>query len=146
MTSSNLDTFGITKKRAIIIAITIDPYTLNRFNMVPPYTSLTAILLAVSLVPRKTGAFVALPSINQHSRFMTRSFSVRQDFYHEPHFEVASPVQVDTINKSMDKMLECAQQGECSVEELDRMIAGTSERTLVSKHVIEGKTCLHYSP
>ena len=50
--------------------------------------------------------------------------SARDDFYHEPHFQVLERESVAKEPLSYNRMLECAQQGDCSVEEMEHMLAG----------------------
>eukprot|EP00544_Gedaniella_sp_CCMP2646_P015785 CAMPEP_0202486614 /NCGR_PEP_ID=MMETSP1361-20130828/5128_1 /ASSEMBLY_ACC=CAM_ASM_000849 /TAXON_ID=210615 /ORGANISM="Staurosira complex sp., Strain CCMP2646" /LENGTH=113 /DNA_ID=CAMNT_0049115797 /DNA_START=170 /DNA_END=511 /DNA_ORIENTATION=- len=49
--------------------------------------------------------------------------SARDDFYHEPHFQVLERESVAKEPLSYNRMLECAQQGDCSVEEMEHMLA-----------------------
>lgn len=92
---------------------------------------MTAFVLALLLLPTRVqgrAAFVSRSTSLRQYSVVTRP-SARDDFYHEPHFEVmqsASSSSVLDAPPQDSRMLECAQQGECSVEEMDRMIAGAS--------------------
>jgi len=86
----------------------------------------TLLLLAAPQYSCYGAAFVSRFAAKCHS---TVTSSARDDFYHEPHFEVsASAVASEIVDEPMtlDRMLACAHEGECTVQEMDRMIAGTS--------------------
>lgn len=76
--------------------------------------------MLLSVVVVVEGAAFVSRSVGMRKPCLTFMKSAREDFYHEPHFSVTIAPAVD----KMDRMLDCAQQGECSVEEMDRMIAG----------------------
>lgn len=91
-----------------------------------------AIVTVLAVVHVHGAAFVSRTQIRHHTTFVTRS--ARDDFYHEPHFEVAATLT--KVEPSYDKMMDCAHGGECTVQEMDRMIAGACnvmiERVVVS--------------
>ena len=92
-----------------------------------------AVLTAVLLVATQVHGAAFVPrhlASTTTFRHTVVTPSAREDFYHEPHFEVAatasSAVSSDTME--VDRIKTCAQQGECTVEEMDRMIADLERR------------------
>jgi hypothetical protein len=68
-------------------------------------------------------ALVALVVFNASALTLPQSRDMASRNHHDffqPHFEMPT-----TINKpTTDQMVNCAEQGECTVEEMDRMIQG----------------------
>jgi hypothetical protein len=86
-------------------------------------TKVTVLVTALLCLSRAASAFIPR-SDSRLTSLCTRLMSARDDFYHEPHFQVLERESVAKEPLSYNRMLECAQQGECSVEEMERMIAG----------------------
>lgn len=81
------------------------------------------VAIAVLLLAASGVDGAAFVSSSQASRKPSFVASARANFYHEPHFETL-PLVVEKI--PYNRMLDCAQQGTCTMQEMDDMIAGAS--------------------
>lgn len=96
--------------------------------MIRVLAAVTALLFTTNVV-----AFVPWQQQQHVMLASQQKMSARDDFFHTPHFQVMEEPMA-AQDSSLDRMLECAHEGECSVEEMDRMIAGKLTPHLMLKY------------